>query len=98
MHLQRHNFNNELSVPWIRFHLIFILSVQICEFRLTKLSKIKKINPFPLTRPLDRDSYDKLSAQNPIKNATVKRLDTDYSPSDTYSVQSGFVFTLIDNF
>ena len=59
---------------------------------------MKKISPFPPTRPLDRDSYDKLSAQNPIKNATVKRLDTDYSPSDTYSVQSGFVFTLIDNF
>ena len=59
---------------------------------------MKKINPFPPTRPLDRDSYDKLSVQNPIKNATVKRLDTDYSPSDTYSVQSGFVFTLIDNF
>lgn len=59
---------------------------------------MKKINPFPLTRPLDRDSYDKLSAQNPIKNATVKRLDTDYSPSDTYSVQNGFVFTLINNF
>lgn len=58
----------------------------------------KKINPFPLTRPLDRDNYDKLSAQNPIKNATMKRLDTDYSPSDTYSVPSGFVFTLIDSF